>query len=64
MLSRLQPLYGYYLSGADAGVPGSNSSLFNISMPGQNSSIPPKPPLYPNPFNITSTNFSDAGKST
>ena len=61
---QVSTLYGYYLSGTDAGVPGSNSSLFNISMPGQNSSIPPKPPLYANPFGITDTNFSDAGKST
>jgi hypothetical protein len=61
---QVSTLYGYYLNGADVGVPGSNSSLFNLSMLGQNSSIPPKPPLYPNPFNITIANFSDAGKST
>ena len=61
---QISTLYGDYLSGTDTGVPGSNSSLFNLSMPGQNFSFPPKPPLYPNPFKVTSTNFSDAGKST
>jgi hypothetical protein len=61
---QISSLYGYYLEGTDDGVPGSNNSLFSSSMPGQNFSTPSTPPLYPNPFNITSTNFSDVGKST
>jgi hypothetical protein len=61
---QVSTLYGYYLSGTDQGVAGSNNSLFNFSMPGHNFTTPPKPPLYPNPFNVTSTNFSTAGRST
>jgi hypothetical protein len=61
---QISSLYAYYLGRIDDGVPGSNASLFNNSMPGQNFSTPSKPPLYPNPFNITRTNFSSAGKST
>jgi hypothetical protein len=57
-------LYGYYLSGTDVGVPGSNGSQFNISISGQNSSYTSKPPLYQNPFKINYENFSLAGKSS
>ncbi|KAF2174731.1 hypothetical protein K469DRAFT_647989 [Zopfia rhizophila CBS 207.26] len=40
-------LWGYYLEGTDEASSGSNSTM-------------KVPPLYPNPFNITSSNFSDA----
>jgi hypothetical protein len=56
-------LYGDYLSGLDQGIPGSNSSLLNFSLPGVNFSYPATPPLYSNPFHVTQDNFSSAGKS-
>jgi hypothetical protein len=56
-------LYGYYLSGLDQGIPGNNSSIFNSSLPGANSSFPAVPPLYSNPFNVTQYDFDFASKS-
>ena len=56
-------LYGDYLSGLDQGIPGSNSSIFNFSLPGVNLSFPAVPPLYSNPFHVTQENFSTAGRS-
>ncbi|OQV07867.1 hypothetical protein CLAIMM_12227 [Cladophialophora immunda] len=52
-------LYGYYLNGLDqgTGIYDNTSSLFNFTSP---SDIPSVPPLYPNPFGVTSSNFSSA----
>ncbi|KAF3935173.1 hypothetical protein ABW20_dc0108136 [Dactylellina cionopaga] len=47
--------FGHYLEGTDEAVSASNSSL------GSNWTIPYEPALYPNPFNIFPTNFSDIG---
>ncbi|KAH8700398.1 hypothetical protein BGW36DRAFT_292361 [Talaromyces proteolyticus] len=52
-------IYGSYLDGLDQGVSGSSTpSITNSS---QNITIPSKPPLYPNPFGIDSSFWSDIG---
>ncbi|OAP60410.1 hypothetical protein AYL99_05412 [Fonsecaea erecta] len=52
-------LYGYYLDGLDqgTGIYDNTSVQYNLSIP---SDIPSVPPLYPNPFGVTQTNFSSA----
>ncbi|KIY01016.1 uncharacterized protein Z520_03682 [Fonsecaea multimorphosa CBS 102226] len=53
-------LYGYYLDDLDqgTGIYDNTSSLYNFSLP---SDVPSVPPLYPNPFGVSQTNFSTAG---
>lgn len=50
--------FGQYLDGLDKGDPGSNYTALN----GTNVTVPPKPPLYSNPFNISNEQFSNVGK--
>ena len=54
---RITSLYGEYLDGLDRGIETRNSSILNTTISGEE-------PLYANPFNISSANFSTAGKST
>lgn len=56
--------FGDFVGGTDTGIPAFNSSnpLFNIT--DFNITTAPIPPLYSNPFQITTTNFSDLGKCT
>lgn len=52
--------YGSYLDGLDQGIDAFKSpDIFNIS---KNITHPSKPPLYPNPFHITSSEFSSICK--
>ncbi|KAL1995994.1 hypothetical protein VTN49DRAFT_529 [Thermomyces lanuginosus] len=49
----ISSFYGYYLNGLDRGVEPYNSTITNFTSPGED-------PLYENPFNIESSNFTSA----